>query len=182
MDLAARSSAVRLRRIVWVVASAVAIAGCGHETGTSTEKHANAASSLPPAFALAAEPAAAKPVKDAVANAKSGEELVVVGRVGEAGAERAFFTLVDLGVVTCKERPGDTCPTPWDYCCEPAEELAKSSATIEFRNGAKPYAGSILGFHGLDHLSTVVVKGKAEKDSSGNLTIVADGVWVKPKS
>ena len=36
------------------------------------------------------------------------------------------------------------------------------------------------GFHGLDHLKKVVVRGTAEKDPQGNLTVVAKGVFVRP--
>jgi hypothetical protein len=37
----------------------------------------------------------------------------------------------------------------------------------------------VIGWNGVDHLKTVVVKGRAERDSAGNLTIAASGVFVR---
>ncbi len=143
--------------------------------GSSTPKAANG---LPASFVLAGEPAGARPVKEIVSAARSGDEVVVAGRVGDTGSDRANFRLVDPSLKSCTEI-GDECKTPWDYCCTPPDEMAKVSATVVFQDGEKPYAGTVLGFAGLDHLSSVVVKGRAEKDSSGNLTIVASGIFVK---
>jgi hypothetical protein len=133
-------------------------------------------------FLLASEPAGAKSVKDVVASAKSGDEVVVVGRVGEEGHDTAYFALVDSSLHACTEMPmPDPCPTPWDFCCTDAKERAKLSTTVEFRRGPAGVAhGSILGVAGLDHLKTVVVTGKAEKDAHGNLTVAASGVFVRP--
>jgi hypothetical protein len=135
---------------------------------------------LPESFALASEPAGAKPVKEVIASVKSGDEVLVAGRVGVEGSDRAYFSLVDASLKACSETPmNDPCKTPWDFCCTPSDELKKLAATVEFRDGAALYSGSVLGFRGLDHLKHVVVKGKAEKDAAGNLTIVASGIFVK---
>ena len=74
----------------------------------------------------------------------------------------------------------DVCPTPWDYCCEDSTKLRAATATVEFREGADVRKTTARGFHGVDHLKTVVVRGAAEKDAAGNLTIVATGVFVRP--
>ena len=169
-----------------IVVAALA-AACGPETkgpGTAGSS-ASASAKLPETFALAVEPAGAKPVREVVATAKTGDEVVATGRVGIEGSNQAYFSLVDASVKSCSDMTDakDHCPTPWDYCCEPPDQLAKTSATVELRTGegadAPMHSGSILGFHGLDHLSTVTVKGKAVKDSKGNLTILASGLFVK---
>jgi hypothetical protein len=109
-----------------------------------------------------------------------GDEVVCGRRVGIDGSDRAYFTLVDASLKACSETPlQDPCKTPWDFCCSPPEELAKLSALVQFREGGELVAGNVLGFDGLDHLKNVIVKGKAEKDSSGNLTVVASGIFVR---
>lgn len=178
------SNTLKLRSMPFVsgfllLVAAVSAASCSGDAERSGSGAA-AKSAIPASFVLASEPAGAKPVKEAVAAAKSGDELVVTGRVGNEGASSAFFTLVDVTVKPCTEmEPPDSCPTPWDYCCEPSDEMAKASATVVFRDGARPYAGNLLGVGGLDHLEHVVVQGKAERDSGGNLTIVASGIYVR---
>jgi hypothetical protein len=52
--------------------------------------------------------------------------------------------------------------------------------TVEFRGANGVLAAAVRGFHGLDHLKTVVVSGRAEKDDAGNVVVVADSVHVRP--
>ena len=170
---------MRNHRFVLLAALLAIPCACG---GGSSAPSATAASkaALPARLALAAEPAGARPVKEVVRDAKSGDDVVVSGRVGIDGSDRAYFTLVDPSLKACSETPlKDPCKTPWDFCCSPPDELAKLSALVQFREGDALYPGNVLGFDGLDHLKNVVVKGKADKDSSGNLTIVASGIYVR---
>jgi hypothetical protein len=74
----------------------------------------------------------------------------------------------------------DDCPTPWDYCCDDQTEVAQATMTVEFREGEKPLKTGVRGFHGLDHLTHVVVTGKAQKDELGNLSVLADGLFIRP--
>lgn len=71
-------------------------------------------------YLLTSEPASAKGVKEIKQQAKHGDEVVVVGRVGgskEPFTGRAAFTIVDPSFVPCneKEEPEES-PTPWDFC------------------------------------------------------------------
>ena len=47
------------------------------------------------------------------------------------------------------------------------------------REGSSALKSNILGWNGLDHLKTVVVTGRVERDPAGNLTIAAKGVFVR---
>jgi hypothetical protein len=139
------------------------------------------ASALPDSFWLKAAPPDAKPVAEVRASAKTGDKVVVTGIVGgstepfTSGA--AAVTLVDPGVKSCTE---DHCPTPWDYCCEPVENLRKNMVTVEFRDKGTLLKTSARGFHGLDHSKTVVVVGEAKRDEADNVIVHASGVFVKP--
>src|SRR5438067_1509941 len=120
-------------------------------------------------YLLAAEPAGAKPVKEVRGAARDGDEVVVVGRIGGSAKPwiegRAGFLIVDPSFTPCSEKDGDSCPTPWDYCCDPKEELVKGMATVKVvddRGETVPVdARRLLGVKELD---TVVVRGRAKRD------------------
>jgi hypothetical protein len=137
-------------------------------------------------FVLPEEPTDAKTVLEARAATKDGDEVTVVGRIGGDRdpwvTDRAAFSIVDTSLTPCDERPGDTCKTPWDYCCEP--DIAKAMATVKFvDDDGKTLAidaRQLLLVANLKELQTVVVKGQAKRDEAGNLTVLASGLFVRP--
>jgi hypothetical protein len=154
----------------------LALAACGGETPPS----ALPASTLPDAYHLASEPAGARPVAAVLAAADDGDAVTVVGRVG--GSERPFvdgvaaFSLVDPAAVPCVE-DGMSCKTPWDYCCA---DLGGQVVSVELVDDAGLVRRDARGFHGLDHLKTVVVEGRVDKDEAGNVRLLASGLFVRP--
>jgi hypothetical protein len=157
--------------------------GCGG--GPSTNKDKTGASAGKEKYLLTEEPSGAKGVIDARKDARDGDDVVVVGRIGgdvKPWVEgRAAFWIVDGSATSCKEMPGDSCPTPWDYCCVPKEDLVKVMATVKVVDGngetVKIDARELLG---LKELQTVVVQGRAKRDEQGNLTVLAAAVFVRP--
>jgi len=161
-----------------LLAGGALASACGGDGDGARSAAAARRAALPASLVLPSEPAGARPVREVVAGAKSGDEVVLAGRVGREGSDRAWFSLVDPGQKSCTELDDD-CPTPWDFCCTPADEMARVAANVEFRDGGALYPGSVIGVHGIDHLAEVVVTGRAEKDDHGNLTVVATGIFVK---
>src|SRR4051812_30404773 len=136
------------------------------------------------AYRLDAEPAGAKGVQEVRQDAKDGDEVVIVGRIGGSTKPftgRAAFTIVDPVLKHCGENPGDTCSTPWDYCCVGKEDLAKATVLVKVvdENG-KTRPEDARTFLGVKELQTVVVHGKAKRDEAGNLTVAAAGLFVRP--
>ena len=134
-------------------------------------------------YFLDEEPAAAKSVVDAKKSAQDGEEVTLVGRIGGSESPfvsgRASFTVVDLSLVPCNERPGDSCKTPWDYCCD-TDILPASTAVVKIIDGeGKTVAKDAQKDLGMKELQTVTVKGKAKRDEAGNLVVLASAVFVK---
>jgi hypothetical protein len=86
---------------------------------------------------------------------------------------------VDGSLKACSDIPGDTCEKPWDYCCE-THKLANATALVKVLDDqgdiVKAGARSLLN---VQELSTVIVQGTAKRDDSGNLTVLANGVFVK---
>jgi hypothetical protein len=117
--------------------------------------------------------------------ARDGDEVVVVGRIGGDARPwvegRAAFWIVDPALPSCRETKDDTCPTPWDYCCTPKEQLRKSIATVKVVDGqGQTVPVDARQLLGLKELQMVVVHGRAKRDDKGNLTVLADGLYVRP--
>lgn len=152
----------------------VLAAACGEPKVSDVER-----TTLPEHFYLAQAPAGAIDVAAAHASVKDGDPIVVRGAVG--GSQEPFvaglsaFTIVDSSLKSCVG-DGTNCQTPWDYCCADPASLAKGSATIELVEDGELLKSTARGFHGLDHLDTVVVQGTAKRDAQGNLTVLATGV------
>ena len=165
-------------------------AGC--DRGGDTQSNNNASSSaaasaepLPANLVLSEAPANAKSVGDVVKDAKDGEEVVVAGKVGGRKepfvAGRALMTVVDANQPSCKDIEGDSCPTPWDFCCVPQDVLAPNLATVQFVGAdGKPLKADLASVNGLKPLSEVVVKGNVVRAADGkSLVINATGLYVK---
>ena len=92
---------------------------------------------------------------------------------------RAAFILGDPEVITaCSERPGDGCKTPWDNCCDDAEDIQRATATIQVVNeDGRVLKEGIEGVEGIEKLSKLKVTGTvAEGSTSENLVINASAI------
>lgn len=157
----------------------VLILGCG-QSPESSNKTASAGGQK---FLLSTEPLGAKNVSDVRDSSKNDEEVSVVGRIGGRKdpwvPHMAGFTIADLTMVPCNEREGDTCPTPWDYCCEDENIIAKKTLPVRFLNEQ----GEVINTDAREllavkELSTVVVRGKIKRDKD-SIKLIADGIYVK---
>lgn len=162
------------------ILTAVAIVGCGKSSSNSADNQKNSVDGSK--YLLTAEPTGAQEVIQARKNAKDGDDIVIVGRIGGEKPwvkGRAAFTVVDNSLKACSDRPGDECKTPWDYCCE-TEKLPTSTALVKVIDAdGKLVAADAKSLLDVKELSTVFVKGKAKRDDAGNLTVLATGVYVK---
>jgi hypothetical protein len=132
---------------------------------------------------LATRPVPAVNVIEAKRTAKDEDEVILTGRIG--GDAKPFidgvaaFTIVDMSLKFCADEEG--CPTPWDYCCV-TDQLPDRKALIKVVDAAgKPIASDARQLLGVKELSTVTVKGIADRDDAGNLTVLARGVFVDAK-
>lgn len=152
-------------------------AACGGEATKPEVKDVT----VPVSYVLATEPAGAETPGQLRESGKTGE-VTVVGRVGGDRVvfveNRAIFTLVDPSLDPCHEDEG--CPHPWDYCCTEQTVLKNKSVTVELHQDGKIIKSSIQGFHGLDHLKTVVAVGTLKRDDAGNQILIASGFHVRP--
>jgi len=159
---------------VVVTLAAVAI-GCTN-SGSDTPGQSSAMPSGP--YALVSQPTGAKGVAEVRQSAKNGDEVVITARVGGDAAPfvdgAAAFSIVDLAVQPCADDEG--CPTPWDYCCsETTEKKALVKVVDAHGRTISTDARQLLN---VEPLSQVVVRGRAKRDEAGNLTVLANGVYV----
>jgi hypothetical protein len=166
-----------MMKLVCCLGLVAAFAGCAKESPVETAAPVDGSKYL-----LSAEPEGAQDVIKVREEAKEGDDVLIVGRIGGGKPwvdGRAAFTIVDGSLRACSDIPGDKCKTPWDYCCE-SSKLPKSTALVKVvdENGdlVKADARELLD---VKELSTVIIKGKAQRDDTGNLTVLADGVFVK---
>lgn len=139
------------------------------------------ASAIGRSYRLKEKPRDAIDVVAARKNAKDGDDVVVVGRIGGRknpwikGA--AAFSIVDRSMTPCNEMAGDTCPTPWDYCCE--ANLPKATLLITVQDEAgKLVRKDARDLFGVKELDTVTIQGKAKRDKAGNVSILASKIYV----
>lgn len=122
-----------------------------------------------------ADPGPAVSVKQAKEKGH-GEEVVVQGRVSNIVKGYATFNLVDEALDYCgQQEPGDSCATPWDYCCIASEDRAAATLSVELRGPDGKVAAGVLP--SLRLLDLVAVKGKVEKDQHGNVTVVTTDLF-----
>lgn len=126
-------------------------------------------------------------IHEARVSAKPGEEITlrgrVMGRVSPFVDGRAAFVLGDPTLLTpCNEKPDDSCPTPWDVCCDSAEAKRKGVATIQVvGDDGRVVAESIRDVNGLVELSTLTVRGRVADGSSEEALVVnAESIHVHP--
>jgi len=169
-----------LQTFVLATALGLVMVGCTDEATESTSTSDSAHSD----WLLASEPAGAVSITQVNTEVTGGDRVAVRGRIGgrqqPLSNESPVFTIVDLSLPHCGEIPGDSCPTPWDYCCEPGEIITANSATVQLvgEDGSPLDVDPIAG--GLSPLDEVVVFGEvAPRSSGGSLTIRATGVHVR---
>jgi hypothetical protein len=157
---------------------AILVLGCSRDPEPQAKQHP-ADPAIASIFSKAIpEREAASGVAAARAAAENGDHVVVKGRVRDFITGLAAFELVDAGLPACGEKEGvpDSCRTPWDYCCEAPDVLAKNVILVELRKDGAPLRNSLADGYGLVRLAPVTVAGTVERDAHGNVTLLATAV------
>lgn len=188
----------RLMSLICVVGVSLVLSGCYGESGTETEGNEKPAATqssstesstsgdaILAAYVLEDQPADAKSLIHAKTTASKGDEVVLTARVGgrpEPFIEgRAMMFVVDPVLKSCDQLHGDACKIPWDYCCEPKDNLRRNMATVQLTDAdGKVLPVSMETFPGLDPLDTIEVVGVVDQvDMAGNFVVTATGIHVR---
>lgn len=163
-----------LRRNFWIVSVVLAVAVLGTMPRLVAAADGDA-------YKLDEKPKDAHDVIAVRKDVEDKQDVVVVGRIGGRPNPwikgTAAFSIVDRSLKPCNEIEGDTCKTPWDYCCE--SDLPKATVLVMFVDEegkiVKQDARELLGVKELD---TLTIVGKAKRDKAGNVTVLASKVFV----
>jgi len=165
---------------ILLLATALIVTGCD-ENAPSTSTNTPQAS-VQSGWKLDAMPEGAQPVAQAKVNAKEGEQITLVGRIGGRSepitASSGLFIVMDPAIPSCADNPEDNCAKPWDYCCETQETITANAATIQIRDAE----GSpvVLAEGELEPLSRVTIVGTvAPRPNSNTLVVYATGLYVE---
>ncbi len=140
--------------------------------------------SLPADIFVSSKIDGAKSVTELKKDAKEGDEVIIRGVVGGAVdpfvANRAMVSLIDYTVVSCKDN-GESCPTPWDYCCTPQEELTQARATIQVTGSdGFPLKVGLSAGQKIKPYDVIIVRGKVGPRPSAEVLVVnAEAIHVE---
>ena len=169
----------------FIIASFVALSGCGQEEAATASTN-NAASetqqtaALPGDFFLNEEPANTVSLSEARASAQTGDDITFTGYIGGRAEpftkSRAIFLVADSE----KAPPcTDGCPAPWDACCTPNEVITENSATVQVLDAeGQTLRMGLNGQNGLAPGSQVTVVGKVRQANDAVLIVDASGIKV----
>lgn len=168
---------MRIRTFILAVASLGLLAGCGESQGTAiapTATPAPAAALPADLFVDSIEGEPIGPV-EAKANLQAGDEVVLTGTIGGRARpfvqERAVFTLVDGSLPLCDN---GVCPTAWDACCEPPEQIQATAATVQVVDDAgKPLAAGLQGPDKLAPMARLVIAGEVKQNDENAFVVNA---------
>jgi len=154
--------------------------GCRNDQSNQPAQHSTE-SPTGSQYLATTEPPNAVGVGTARKNISDGDRVILTGHIG--GSANPFvdgiaaFTIVDPKVNYCQ--PDEGCPTPWDYCCT-QNEVKENIATVKVVDDAgKTVVEDARQLLGVEELSLVVVNGRAQRDDQGNLSILANQVFIK---
>ena len=174
-------SCKRSHHAVLGITLASTLIACTKESTPSASAPSASTANPQAAWLVPTMPEGAVDVAELKRTAKEGDAVVIRGRIGGAtkpiAPDIAVFTIVDPAVPSCADAADDHCPTPWDYCCETPESMARSTATIQILDATgAPLAGDVQQ-SGLAPLDTVIIVGTVgPRPDPKVLTIRATGV------
>jgi len=188
-------------RIAGLIALSMAVAtigGCNDTTsngagasenkqhgGVASTSPATTGASVPDGLFLTAIPENATSLSQAKAEASVGDQVIFEARIGGRTAPftegAAVFLVADRVLLTCAERHGEGCPTPWDYCCEQKEDLLANMGTIQIVNkDGRPIASSVEGVSGLTAMAKIIVVGTVSQSDGPTFVVNASGIYIDP--
>jgi len=163
---------------------ALIIAGCGEQgqPGSSTAATPVNLTAYQAKFSLTDEPEGAIGVLAAREKSKTDDTIVVVGRIGGTAKPwiegRAAFVMADASIVT--EETGHCEEGCTDACCAHLKELKGFTALVKIVDEeGRTLPADARQLFAVSERDMVVVRGRAQRDDGGNLTILADGVYVR---
>lgn len=168
------------RITVCLTASALlGLSGCNDQSTNGSSSASTTAGT--PSWLMNDRPSEWLEVGSAKQTVEAGQTVTLRGRIG-GGAnpispDSAAFVIVDVSIPSCADIEGDSCSTPWDYCCEPRESLTANTATVIVLDEDGTQTAVNLIEAGFNPLDEVVVTGTVDaRPNQSVLTIRASAI------
>lgn len=161
-----------LKSFFTITAFALLLTACGESSSNESAPTASWKTTTAPTESVS--------IKEAKAQAAEGDTISLTGVIGgnlDGGisAESGLFLMVDESIPSCDDLPDDHCKTPWDYCCEPRENLMAGMATVRVVDAD----GNPIPLDGLKPLDKVTVSGTVgARPDEKVLTVTASSVYI----
>ncbi len=166
---------------VLIIGLGLIASGCGRTASSPAGAPQNGTGFANSSYRLNREPIGATDLNMVHAEARDGDDVVIVGRIGGRATPwidgLAAFTIVDQSATP----PASCCPASGPHCGD-TDVPPASQALVRIVDGeGRTVATDVRRLLGIDRPQVVVVRGRAQRDEAGNLTILADGVFVRPE-
>jgi len=161
------------KTFITLIATALLLTACGESSSNKPAPTTSWLATVPPVESVS--------IKQAKAQATEGDTISLTGVIGgklDGGisAESGLFLMVDESIPSCADMADDHCKTPWDYCCEPRENLVAGMATVMVVDAD----GNPIPLDGLKPLDKVTVSGTVgARPDDKVLTVTAQSVYIE---
>ncbi len=175
-----------LRTVAIMVGLAVALLlspGCRKAEDTQSTGP-SASAELPASLFLDAAPEGITSIASLKTSAQEGDAVVIKAVVGGRKqtfvANRAVMTVIDATVDNPCTAEGHNCPTPWDYCCTPPEQLLPNLASVQILGpDARALTTDLNTVEDLKPMSVLLIQGTVgPRPDDTTLVINATGIFV----
>lgn len=179
-----RRTTIRMGGLVAWLGVALLLSPACREAEDTQSAGPSASSPLPASLFLDAVPEGITSVASLKASAQEGDAVVIKAVVGGRKQtfvnNRAVMTVIDATVDNPCTGEDDHCPTPWDYCCTPPEQLLPNLASVQILGpDARALTTDLNSVADLKPLSVLVIQGiVGPRPDNATLTINATGIFV----
>ncbi len=179
-----RRTTIRTATLVAWLGVALLLSPACRETEDTQSAGPSASSPLPASLFLDTAPEGITSIASLKTGAQEGDVVVIKAVVGGRKrafvANRAVMTVIDATVDNPCTAEDDHCPTPWDYCCTPPEQLLPNLASVQILGpDARALTTDLNTVVDLKPMSVLVIQGTVgPRPDNTTLIINATGIFV----
>lgn len=163
--------------LVAVLLAFAILAGCSQSTTPSEKASTDSSAILSDGVLTEAIDDQPKPIGQVKQSAQPGDIVVIRGYVGGRTHlfvdGRAVMTIVDVSEPTICLADDDHCPTPWDYCCTPQDQLLAQTATVQVVDEQGLPIRTNLQDAGIKPMQQVTVRGEVVRVHPGRELLIS---------
>lgn len=174
-------------KLPYIGALAFSLIACSEKPSTEiSAKSATATEASISSVIVSEKPAEAVSITELRGSAKTGDTVTFTGKlIGHTTVLVEGHAIMVLGdpmkLTSCDMKPGSTCETPWDVCCDGHDVIKQNIVTVQVVDAdGRPLKEGLRGVGGIKELSQVVIQGTVAAGSNeDNMLVNATGIFVE---